>query len=1509
MYQYISKIDTLNMKTLKGHLILLCILLSINALSQNFRGFSGNVDTYLTELSEFLQTTPQKDDQKAAQKYMITFTTFWNSDALTQAQKTSIAQLSVLMHRRKLRPFPHFIDYLNVIQFMAQKNIPESYFMSWQKTIEELLKKSTSRPFEAFIQFSNNFFTDLTLYQSNTVKWQVRRGDYTFEFDTTSRVVFSKPVDLICYANNDTSVIYNTTGVFYPLTNTWQGSGGRVLWTRAGFAPADLYADLNQYTIDVRKREFSATDVLLSYPAFFGGQKLRGTLTEQVLANRQGENAIYPEFVTRDDWFELKNLFDNVDFAGGLTIRGARVYGSGTAERPATVRIYKDGKLFVRLQSLSFIIRRNALVSNNASLSLYLDGDSIYHPGIPVTYDNDKRELRAVQDREGLSLAPYFNSYHRLEMDFKELRWAIDEPKIDFKMIIGPGAEGRATFTSANYYTQFQFEKLLGIDEVHPLIALRNYAERIGSRSFTAQEFARFRRIQVEQIRNQMVMLAIGGYIFYNPESDMIVLKDKVYDFIAASAKRVDYDVIQFQSVITGENNATLSLLNYDLKIRGVSRIFLSDSQMVTIFPANQEIVVKKNRDFLFAGVVRVGLFDYFGHDFSFEYDKFKVNMPLIDSMSFRVKSRTPDEYGFYPYIRVKSVIEDMSGDLLIDHPSNKSGIKPFKEYPIFNSKKYSFVYYDKSSRYKGAYPRTSFFYRIDPFQLDSMNQLTTDGIQFHGYLSSAGIFPDIYEPLRVQDDYSLGIKHKTAPSGLSTYQGKGNFAGLIDLSNQGLRGDGTLNYLTSTSISDKYIFFPDKALSDNVKSFTIRESTTMTEYPSVTGKDVRQEWYPYQDVMIVQTKENPFELYAEKTQLTGQLRLTPTFLHGNGTMEFSNAIITSKKFAYKSRTFDVDTCDFRLKSYDLQELAFVTENYRGHVDFNEKKGTFTANSGRSVVQFPANDYICYMDQFEWYMDKDEIALKSDVKELDYSAFSARELVDIDLTGSEFISIHPAQDSLRFRSSRAKYNLRDKVIRAYDVKVIRVADAAIIPGDGEVTILRKAEMVPLSNAQILANTTTKYHLINNASVQIFGRKSYKASGNYEYVDENNNSQNIFFHTITVDNTLQTVGEANISDSLNFTLSPNFDFYGQVNLYASKEFLTFTGGTRLHHDCDTFPRRWMKFSSEINPQDVIIPVAADLRDTQGNRIFAGLYYNSELPKMYATICGPKYYGGDIEVASASGYMKYDKVTNEYRIGPLEKLSQPSLPGNYLSLAIYPCRTRAEGKLSLGANLGRVELNIYGIASHFSRQDSTIIQAVAELNFYFQNDALALLQQAITSASGLGGINLNSELYSKYLAEKFPPEEAEKIFSEIMLYGQLRKMPDKLKYTITFIDLNLKFDPATKSYISVGPIGIGTIGETQINKYVQGVLQLQLRRGGDRLTFYLEPEPSVWFYFSYSAGLMQAISSEKQFNDFIVNTKPEARQLQSRGDQPAYSYYISTVRRKDAFLKKTASEEDE
>ena len=79
------------------------------------------------------------------------------------------------------------------------------------------------------------------------------------------------------------------------------------------------------------------------------------------------------------------------------------------------------------------------------------------------------------------------------------------------------------------------------------------------------------------------------------------------------------------------------------------------------------------------------------------------------------------------------------------------------------------------------------------------------------------------------------------------------------------------------------------------------------------------------------------------------------------------------------------------------------------HIDFVKRVGEFKSNGGGSYVSFPLNQYICYIDQFKWFMDQAEIELSSNENAANNT--NADTLASsLNLTGSEFISVEPRQD-------------------------------------------------------------------------------------------------------------------------------------------------------------------------------------------------------------------------------------------------------------------------------------------------------------------------------------------------------------------------------------------------------------------------------------------------------------------------------------------------------------------
>ena len=172
--------------------------------------------------------------------------------------------------------------------------------------------------------------------------------------------------------------------------------------------------------------------------------------------------------------------------------------------------------------------------------------------------------------------------------------------------------------------------------------------------------------------------------------------------------------MVQFNSEVGSGENAQLNLLNNNLLLNGISQIHVSDSQQVTIYPSEQQVLLKKNRDFKFGGRIFAGNFEFMGKEYFFNYEDFKIDLLAVDSCRIYVEDEDAraDQYGRKPRMRVKNVLEDIAGTLKIDAPTNKSGVHSEKAFSIPHISivaRNSYVYYNDHNIQQGVYDRDEF--------------------------------------------------------------------------------------------------------------------------------------------------------------------------------------------------------------------------------------------------------------------------------------------------------------------------------------------------------------------------------------------------------------------------------------------------------------------------------------------------------------------------------------------------------------------------------------------------------------------------------------------------------------------------------------------------------------------------------------------------------------------------------------------------------------------------------
>ncbi len=1475
---------------------IICGISMVQVYSQVVKSMPHNSEGYFATLEEHFKRRAQKDD-KEARFFIKDLNEKWNTGYFSSDIKEKIYETSNLMLDNKMRAIPYFTEYYYTLYAIIDKGIDESVLVTWMQSAVFILKNRKNKEFSDYLENSKSLIENNFLFSNRIIQWKAN-ANWKLYVDSTIRLVFDE-TDLVCYAKKDSSNIYNTSGTYYPLSRKWIGKGGKVDWQRANFSSNTIYANLKAYEIEMKMSKFEADSVEFFNYRYFE-KPLLGELEEEILASRTGNKALFPSFTSYTKQWRIPEIFEDIDFSGGFKVEGARLIGVGDASDPVVITFKRKDKKFITLKSNSFSIYSDRIRSQYASITVHYQQDSIYHSGLRMNYSHDVRELSLIRDETGLRADPFFDTFHQLDIYVEAAYWNMNEDVMDFDMIIGMNKRP-ALFTSNNRYSLYHFEKIRGMDAQHPLSNLKRYVQQNISDVIYILDYAKFLKLPYEQVKLQLLGLAHEGFVIYDSENDRVIVKDRAQFYLDARTGKVDYDVIFFKSDSTKLANAELQLDSFDLRINGVQRIILSDSQNLIIEPGDQAvanddyIVVGKNRNFRFNGIITAGRFSFKAYGCTFDYNAFKLDLPQIDSLWFWVEG-DPLPTGGRERIPIKTALMNLSGDILIDHPNNKSGLKPYPDYPVFNSKKDSYAYYDQFFIEKGVYTRDRFYYRISPFIIKSLDNFKTEDIRFKGFLYSGGIFPDIVQALRIMDDYSLGFTSQTPEEGLPAYGSKGVFTNTVSLSNKGLRGDGNLDYLTSTTLADNYIFYLD---SMNVYSqeFNIKPTTDGVEFPMVSGKEVYQHWMPYQDKMDIYSKKNYINMYDEETEMEGKLILKPSGLTGDGILHYDVAKMFSDLYDFKNMTYTADTVNFEDDGWKLS-------NFKAEGNYIDRKVLFTSNDGTSLVEFTENLYVCYMDEATWYMDKDETSYskKDATKAEELEGLSNKELLDITIEGSEFISVHPGQDSLSFLSSQARFNSKKKIITAEGVAILFIADAAVYPSDGLVTIHKNADMQPLKDAELVANITTRYHEIKKAEVKVNSKKDYLASGNYLYIDMYDYEQNIFFNDIRVDSTFQTIASGTILKEQDFTLSPAFDYYGGVYLSASNKPLEFDGGFKIKSGCIS-KDHWIAFKEVIDPDNVMIPIAKQPRvpDISNKRKYLGIANSATKREVYTIFLEDKIDYFDSVLISANGYISYDYSKSKYEVSTREKLLQFNRPDNYVSFDANTCEMYAEGKMTFDIKTGDVKLDAYAIAD--AKSGDADFTVAAAIDFYFSEKAINEILEVFKN-SILENYNLGKKFYSKVTGGFMGLEKADKYISRIAM-GTESRVPEELQHTIFINEMKMKFEPDANSYISKGKIAIGGFLKDRINAEVEGVVEIRKNRQVDELNIYFEVGED-YFYFSYSNNVMRVLSSNNIFNEIIkedVTGKGDKNMLKEEkedGKKSTYRYNIATDRKKDEFL---------
>ncbi len=1463
-------------------LFLFCCYTSVFA-QTNPNQFTTDQTKFPAEVRAFLELT--RNDEcieigKVFEKNWVAFSSI---------QKNSIIEIANTMRERKMLTIPYFKEYFQALVAFQNSKLSPGTFDEWYDVVTQVianLQKGNNKPFDLFMTFSINLFTDNSFTKSVARTWQSTNSDYNIGYKNNAPYVTFSDLSLKAYTTGDTMYIHETSGTYFPYEQKWIGKKGIVNWKRAGLDATDVTTRFNRYTVDCERSEYSVDTAFILYQPFVK-KELMGRFQDKLLANNKPSASSYPRFNSYNKNLVIENLADNARLVGGFQMQGAKVSATGDKENRAELTLKRfDGQIGVKALANEFSIKAfDQINSIQAEVSIYEGKDSIYHNGASFRYRFSTKQLVVLRGEQGISKSAFFDSYHQYEIYADGIYWNLSEPTIYIKQIFGAGNTS-ATWESYNYFEKRNFDKYQNIADYNIINSIKKYTDDHATKEFYSDEFAKSinPKYNSETVRRVLYKLVEDGFIYYDESKELITVRQKALNYVLYNRKFMDYDIIKITSQ-TDSINAKIDLLSYNMDVKGVKDVLLSDSNFVVVLPAKDSIRIKKNRDMDFNGKMFAGRVDLYGKGFGLNYADWRVSLPNVDTLLINLPNGQYDKFGSPVLVPIHSYIEHLTGTLTIDGKVNKSGRKRNWAMPSLKSDQNSFVYYERESIFKSIYKKDKFYFELDPFEFDSLNAFKPSKVSFSGKLVSAGIFPDITDRIGIQQDLSLGFLIRR--TGISLYGGKGSYTNQISLDNRGLRGKGSINYLPSVTKSEDIIFYPD-SLYARAQSFEMKVTTYQgVDFPSVTGVNDYIHWKPYSDSMIVTMDSIPFKLFDSETQMVGSVVLTPKGLQGSGTVDWADATLKSSSINFGKNKMNSDTSEFTIKSIDPKKFALRTTDVNAKIDFDKMVGEFKSNTEESATELPYNLYRTSMNEFKWDMAKKFLTFKAPVG-----------------TEGNFVSTHPEQDSLTFTGTSAKYSLTDFILKVNEVPYIRVADASIIPDSGKVVVEPDAKMQTLLKAKLIADTTNEFHNFYNVTANVYGKTNFKASGDYDFFFKNGIKQKINFGEIGTykeDKKNWNTYAKSVIDSQKFFLIPKVYFRGEVNIKSAVEPLNFNGYARLQLSNPNIKSEWFTINNEFTRDSSLI-YYKDPENTAKRDVTTGIVFANDSSDLYTSFFNAKKSSKDRNIFIANGIVFYDEQTKEFIAGDADKILNEARRGNILKYNDASGKVYAEGKMEMGLNFGLVDIQSAGYVKTDVQKNKYDFKLLMGLQFNIKDDLLEMLGKSVLASNfSQEDVDYFSDDFTKTIPE-FIDKKDDKKFDEKMNKEGTFKRPVDSKFTIFFTDLHLVWNRESKSFYSKGPIGIAYIGNVAVNRVLQGaMLEIGYKKGGDYMNLYIPGDEGKYFFFYYQNNNMQILSGDRNFNVALDAIDPEKRRTKT-DDGKVYQYNKGSENKKNSFISK-------
>lgn len=1457
--------------SMSGLLVFLSLFLSLMSSAQ---------DKVLIQQVELLFKDMRSGERKVlVDKSVETWGSGWPSEKEREKITTVFNELQTL----KVGVLPSTVQFAECVNAFREKDERKNMEV-WLSGLTEVLgaKERRRTVVKEYLAETHRIVCREMLSSATTHQWLARgKAVWTKTAEQDIRLSFPE-VNLVCNTNRDSIAILGTSLDWKLYGGQVNGRGGRVKWRSE---TDTIFADLSTYTIDMSQTEYSADSVRFAYPAKYP-EPIVGQLKDNAYKYARGETAPFPVFSSYAMDIQVDSIFPSFACRGGVSYIGLKLVLFGTDKQPASVAIVPNDTMQMFLYSKRFSVDSTRILAGSARLMIPLEKQEFTHPDINFLYMANNHTVVIKRIDEQSQKTPFKDDYHQILFDVEQVMWPIDSGYMEMSMNNRSGLF-KATVESLNFFNDNIYDNMQGLDDIHPLNGLCNLSVQLDSRTFSVAEYAGFMRRPIDQLRKQLVILSYGDFLSFDELHDEVTLKQRLFDYTESRVGRRDYDNIRFFSHPKESRvNARLYFGSNDIHLFGVDKFTISETKDIYVEPVDKSVIMKKNRDMLFNGKLKAGMFDMFGTNLFFSYDKYTIDLNHVDSTGMYLADEQTNKRGE----RVHSLIRNVTGDLVIDKPNNKSGKKEQQGYPIFNSTQESFVYFDEKEIRDGVYHRDSFYFVIQPYTIKDINDAGKFRYAFNGTLVS-NILPDIVDTLVLLKDKSLGMNHTTRADGMRLYR-DGVFTNEVTLSRKGMTANGTIDVNGSHFESSDIVMMPR----------TLLASTPLLKIDSVTGRrptgrgeQVELTYLSDAGRLQAVSTQKPFSLYGGRAQHNGKVFVYNDLLDASGQLELKGATLSSQLFNLRSTDIFSAVTDLKLSSFSNKNIQLNTSNVKADIDLVANKGKFMNNADANRAEFPSNRYLCSFKSFTWYMEEAYLNIGIEDKAELLRLWKIEDDTQIPDQGKNiFVSTDRQTDSLTFIAPLAQYNLATGEIDCQWVNHVDIANGRLYPDSGNIFISSEGDIREFTKARLLCERTDSTKLLTDVRLKLTGRYRFNGGGDFVYESEELRRSTIRFSEIGIDTSRWIFAKAVLKTEDKFLLNDGLAYKGDAYLYSRQPHLFFRGFVGLTSDDTYLKHRWLKVNSWFDEKTVRVPIAIENRDDADQRIFNGMYLNvDKTVRPYASFMSKREFYNDDLVLGGEGHMAWNAAGGgSYTIAD-------TLRDSHYYLKYVPTENTISGfgKLDLPPTCPGITQGMAGnIAYDLKEEELKVKNVLYFLDFELLKKMEGVILKDFTEKKK--NMHVSAELPAK-LRSLFGKGSMPVI--EKQLARNSNNIPDSLDRLWVFDSMSFTWHAKNKAYHSEGVATIRNIRNKVVDKPMNVCCELVRRRVGNEIYLYLYND-QMWYYFEYVNDILYTLSSNQEYNNILQAEKAEKKVIRNKEKMALYTITLCPESKRTRFLKR-------